>query len=148
MKLLIPKKEIIKFVKFNIVGLMNTTIDFSVFFLLASIIRLPVIPAQLISYSMGIINSYFMNRFWTFQIKKASDKKEFSLFVIVNLVALIISTVLIYILSKLIEYIMVAKVIVTLFVMVINFLGQRLIIFKSVNDEVELGIGEIDDEKI
>ena len=125
------KKEVTRLVKFNIVGIMNTSIDFIVFYILTTFVSFSVVPAQILAYSMGVINSYFMNRFWTFNVKGEHNKKQFLLFILVNLVALSLSTILIYLLAKVIEQVMIAKVMVTLIVMVINYLGQKYIIFND-----------------
>lgn len=123
------KKEVTRLVKFNIVGVMNTSIDFIVFYILTTFVSFSVVPAQIIAYSMGVINSYFMNRYWTFNVKGGHNKKQFLLFILVNLVALSVSTILIYLLVKVIEQVMIAKIIVTLIVMIINYLGQKYMIF-------------------
>ena len=125
------EKEIVRLIKFNIVGLMNTTIDFIVFYLLTSFVSFSVVPAQIVAYSMGVVNSYFMNRFWTFNVKVNHNKKQFLLFIMVNIVALSLSTLLIYFLAKVIEQVMIAKVLVTLVVMIINYWGQKYIIFND-----------------
>lgn len=129
------KPEITRLIKFNIVGVMNTVIDFIIFFLCVSLFKMVIVPAQIIAYSMGIINSYFMNRFWTFQIKKKQTRKEFILFVVINLFSLILSTVLIQYLLKLLSSLLIAKLIVTAIIMVINYLGQRFIVFKTVKKD-------------
>lgn len=136
MEINILKKEVMRLIKFNIVGVMNTTIDFVAFYLLTTYASFSVVLAQIIAYSLGVINSYFMNRFWTFNVKGSHDKKQFMLFILVNLLALSVSTLLIYFLSKAIQQVMIAKVLVTIIVMIINYLGQKFIIFKD-RKEVE-----------
>jgi len=126
------KQEVIRLIKFNIVGAMNTAIDFIIFFLCLSLFKMVVVAAQIIAYSVGIINSYFMNRFWTFQIKKKQTRKEFILFVVINLFSLILSIILIQYFSKLLSSLLIAKLLVTVIVMVVNYLGQRFIIFKTI----------------
>lgn len=56
-------------IKFALVGVVNTLIDFAVYALLTTI-GVNYILAQWISYSAGILNSYVMNRKWTFKKKK------------------------------------------------------------------------------
>lgn len=123
------KTEVIRLLKFNIVGVLNTCIDFVVFYILTSIFTMFVVPAQIIAYSCGVINSYFVNRFWTFGVKGKHNKKQFILFIMVNIVALSVSTILIYFLVQVIEQVMIAKVLVTVIVMLINYFGQKYIIF-------------------
>lgn len=59
----------IPLIKFALVGVVNTLIDFAVYALLTTI-GVNYILAQWISYSAGILNSYVMNRKWTFEKKK------------------------------------------------------------------------------
>lgn len=130
------KNEVVRLIKFNIVGVMNTSIDFVTFYILTTFISVNVVSAQIMAYSLGVINSYFMNRFWTFGVKGEHNKKQISLFILVNLLALSVSTVLIYFLVKVINQVMIAKVLVTVIVMIINYLGQKYIIFNN-RKEVE-----------
>lgn len=125
------RAEFIRLVKFNIIGVMNTAIDYAVFFVLTSFMSMIAEPAQVIAYSAGVINSYFMNRFWTFGVKGKHDKKQFLLFVLLNAVALIISTALIHLMKDWFSHIMIAKIPVTLVVMFINYFGQKLIVFNN-----------------
>jgi putative flippase GtrA len=55
----------IQFLKFCLVGGVNTGIDFALFALL-TLAGLPYLAAQVISYSCGVLNSYFINGKWTF----------------------------------------------------------------------------------
>lgn len=77
----------IPLIKFALVGVVNTLIDFAVYALLTTI-GVNYILAQWISYSAGILNSYVMNRKWTFEKKEKSSKREVISFVIVNLITL------------------------------------------------------------
>ena len=83
------KKRIeIQLVKFGLVGLLNTAIDLGVFTLLTAAVRLDSVISHVISYSCGVINSYYWNRTWTFQKKGKFHPAEFLKFVLVNLVSL------------------------------------------------------------
>ena len=52
--------------RFTVVGSVNTAIDLSLFALFVSFLHWSVVPANVISYSTGILNSFLMNKFWTF----------------------------------------------------------------------------------
>lgn len=65
----------IPLIKFALVGVVNTLIDFAVYALLTTI-GVNYILAQWISYSAGILNSYVMNRKWTFEKKEKRDRKS------------------------------------------------------------------------
>lgn len=66
---LIKKLLQFRFVRFCITGGLNTLVDFIVFFLAHRSLKWPLIPSQVISYSAGILNSYCINRRWTFQTR-------------------------------------------------------------------------------
>jgi putative flippase GtrA len=73
-------------VKFGLVGVLNTLVDAGVYYILTRWIGLMDLPvlAKAISYTCGVINSFFWNRLWTFRSKEGGWR-SFSLFVLVNL---------------------------------------------------------------
>ncbi len=88
---LIKKLLQFRFVRFCITGGLNTLVDFIVFFLLTGSLKWPVIPSQVISYSAGILNSYCINRRWTFQTRNQFFGREMLWFIGVNLCVLGVS---------------------------------------------------------
>ena len=92
------KRETVKqFLKFSLVGILNTLIDWSAFLILTFIF--PVISfepyAKAISFSLGVLNSFLINSKWTFkkEYKKIEygKKKIFLKFIAVNLIGLAIN---------------------------------------------------------
>jgi len=126
------KNSIIQLVKYNIVGVLNTAVDFVVYQIL-TYFGLNYAVAQCISYSCGILNSYFFNSRWTFNSKDNKDKQEFVKFVAVNLISLGISVLLLKVCYNVldIQSNFWSKAIVTPIVMIINFLGSKLFVFKK-----------------
>ncbi len=82
-------------IKFAIVGLGNTAIDFGVLNLLVQVLHWAVLPANVVSFSLAVTNSYFFTKYWTFQDKRAKSLQQFGLFMAVNLLGLGISTLII-----------------------------------------------------
>ena len=80
-----------EFIKFALVGLLNTAVDVAIFFLLTWV-GTPYVAAQVVSYSCGAANSYLLNKFWTFRSSGLSYA-EVVRFTVVNLVSLGISIV-------------------------------------------------------
>ncbi|WP_283153702.1 GtrA family protein [Guptibacillus hwajinpoensis] len=120
-KSLLTKNKSNKFVKFGITGIINTVVDLIVFFLFSSI-GMTYWIAQSISYSSGVVNSYMVNRKWTFQQSGKRNRNEFSRFVAVNLITIVLSTLVIKIgLQQLNLSLFNAKLIATLFGMGINY---------------------------
>ncbi len=82
-------------IRFTLVGGLNTAIDFGVLNLLIQIWHWQVLPANVVSFSLAVINSYFLTKYWTFQDKSAKGLWQFGGFVAVNLLGLGISTLII-----------------------------------------------------
>lgn len=60
-------KERNKMVKFALVGVVNTGVDFAIFMLLVYALGVPAWLAQIASYAGGVANSFWLNRRWTFR---------------------------------------------------------------------------------
>ena len=84
------KKVIGQFIKFALIGVVNTLVDLIVFKILNAAFHW-VIPAQIIAYAAGIANSYVLNSSWTFREERKRDVREMILFIAVNLVSLGVS---------------------------------------------------------
>ena len=80
--------------RFIIVGLLNTLVDLLAFYLLSLIPGMPEIAAKAVSYFLGICNSFFWNKYWTFAAaRSARGGREFALFFLVNLLPLVVNVV-------------------------------------------------------
>lgn len=123
-------------IRFSIVGVSNTLIDFLVFTVFYTVFKLDANVSQVLGYGVGILNSFIFNRRWTFGDRK-SDKKigkntvhEFIQFIEVNLVSLASSVLA---MNLLVEYVnmnvFLSKAAVILIAQVINFLSYKLWIF-------------------
>lgn len=84
----------IHFVKYNLVGLMNTALTLFVVWVLHQLLKMNVIWANFLGYIVGGINSYWWNRTWNFK-STSQTAPEMLRFVVVflfsygvNLVAL------------------------------------------------------------
>ena len=84
---------LVQAIKFSFVGVLNTVVDLGGYFILTRWLGMAnlEVAAKSISYSAGILNSFFWNRSWTFR-----SKTRFWItllpFVAVNLVGLAINT--------------------------------------------------------
>jgi len=121
-----------QFIKFNVVGIMNTAVDFGVFMILNRYLGLIYAVSQVISYSCGMVNSYFLNKFWTFQKREGFTAIEVTKFILVNLCSLGISLLVLYILqSKWSWEVLPSKVLATGFSVGVNFLGNKFWVFEA-----------------
>ena len=137
------KKVIAQFFKFMVVGVINFLVDFGVFKLLSTAIGLPVALSNVISYTCGVINSFILNRYWTFKIRHKFVSVHFAKFVFVNLISLGVNTLAVWVLVELYGFTdglfgvqnMYAKLIATVFSFTVNFAGNKLLVFNQQKEE-------------
>ena len=123
--------EFFKLVKFGITGVMNTLVDFVVFMLLTSV-GLNLYFSQVLSYGCGMLNSYIVNRSWTFKAKGKFFGSQMMRFVIANLTLLAISVLLLWLFTDKLGLIkIVAKLFTTAIIMLAGFSVNRLWVFKD-----------------
>jgi len=122
-------KKWLSLIKFALVGVVNTSIDFIIYALLTNF-NLNYIAAQCISYSAGVINSYIMNRKWTFAQKGKGSNREFFTFIAVNLITLVMTTFLLTVFYKWVGMsVLISKVLVTVISIGINYIGTKSFVF-------------------
>lgn len=96
MQAIFNRRGVRQFIKFGLVGLSSTAIDWSIFYLLNSFFGLYYLIAKVLSFSVAVINSYAWNRRWTFCSQNPHRTKEFSQFLTVALVGLSLNTFIMY----------------------------------------------------
>lgn len=118
--------------RFLLVGVTNTIISYLVFLLAYHIFFVGnTLYSQPLSYSVGIVWSYFWNRKWTFQSSDGANR-EFMRFVAVQLFLLLLSTGMVHLVvdfwsvNASIGWILVMTLITAL-----NFLLTKMIVFRS-----------------
>lgn len=73
--------------RFGVVGVANTALDFAILFLLVNT-GLDRIPANFVSTSIAFVFSFFVNKSFTFQSTGGNAKKQFALFIIITIFSL------------------------------------------------------------
>lgn len=63
--------------KFALVGVLNTLVGWAAFSLFFYLVKLDFRLANIISYALGLINSFIFNKLWTFQSKKYKASEIF-----------------------------------------------------------------------
>lgn len=143
------KKAAGQFVRFAIVGALNTLVDFAVFQALNLLLGW-VYAAQVLGYGAGVVNSYLLNSAWTFREQRQRTLREIALFLAVNLASLGVSLGVLWLcreafgitdawaaswvpaqLAGFIKGDTIAKLIATVCAVVVNFLGNRLFVFRD-----------------
>jgi len=125
------KHRAARFLRFCTVGLGNTAIDFTAFFLL-TLGGIPYLLAQALAYVAGIVNSYFLNRRWTFRVVRKANALEAGSFIIVNGLSLLVSLGLLAVLHDENQLsLWLSKFIATGGGLVVNYIGNRLWVFSE-----------------
>ncbi|MCD9023963.1 GtrA family protein [Cohnella silvisoli] len=117
--------------KFALVGGLNTGVDFAVFCALVYAAGMATIWAQTISYAAGLINSYLLNRYWTFQVNGQRSLTEMLRFILINALAFGAATAVLLGLEKLGLESAWAKIASVVCSLVVNYLGYRLWVFRG-----------------
>lgn len=120
-----------KFVKFGLVGVLNTLINWIIFALL-NFIGVYYIVANVIAYVIATANSYIWNSKWVFEYNGKNKKETTAKFVILNLIGLGLNTGILYLLVDMVGFNkLIALVITTGIVMIINYIVNKLWVFKE-----------------
>ena len=149
------KRTLRQMAKFAVVGVLNTLVDFAVFQALNLTLGW-VYAAQVLGYTFGVINSYLWNSNWTFREQRTRSAKEMILFLLVNVASLGVSLGMMWLLREVFgvtnEWVAqwmptalagfikgdtIAKLIATVFAIAVNYLGNRLFVFKKKTDAAE-----------
>lgn len=154
-EILAKSKSVAQFSKFFIVGLTNTGIDFLVLNFLMWITQTykgtSIVIFGTISFSVAVINSYLLNKYWTFSASvgpaggahkgnAAGAMSEFAKFLTVSVTGLALNISIIYFITTMVNpafglipvlWANFAKVVATGAVLVWNFAGYKLFVFKK-----------------
>lgn len=124
--------EIKRLLKFGITGVMNTAVDFVVYTVLVSVCSMGLYVSQVISYCCGMLNSYAVNRKWTFDTKNGFFSLELVKFVVLNLAMMLLGMGIIYLcVEQLGLHKLLGKLISTVLVMAINFVLSNFWVFRN-----------------
>lgn len=127
-------KKWLSFIEFALVGVVNTSIDFIVYALFAWF-NVNYILAQCMSYSAGVLNSYMMNRKWTFKQNGNGSNREFFTFLGVNLITLVITSFLLTLFYKWLGIsLLLSKLLVTAVSVGINYIGTKQFVFTKLKE--------------
>lgn len=124
------------FYRFLIVGMINTIVGTSIMFIAFNVVGISYWGSTFLNYFIGSIVSYFLNKYYTFKQKKKSYK-EIVLFIIniascyfiaYFLAIRIVELLLVEYSSTIISN--VSMVVGMCLFVVLNYIGQRVFVFK------------------
>ena len=125
------KSEIKRFIKYCSVGLTNTVVDYLSFFILSQLLTVNIYISQAAAFMIATLNSYLLNRLFTFKVDAPLIGKKLLFFYLLNIFTMFISVLSLYILCNVFhvnEFI--AKLPIMPITFLINYFGNRLLIFR------------------
>lgn len=91
----INKKEVSRFLRFAVVGIVGAIIDFSLYNLQTSVFGIQSLVAQAFSFTVAVISNFIWNRFWTYPDSRSKKvSQQVVQFFVVNIIGLLIRTIL------------------------------------------------------
>ncbi|WP_342985692.1 GtrA family protein [Clostridium saudiense] len=124
--------NLFRFVKFGLVGVLNTAINWIIFILLNSL-GIYYIISNIIAYTLSTINSYMWNSKWVFKYEGKNIKETTFKFIILNVIGLILNTCILYVLVDILGLSkIIGLIIATAIVMVLNYFINKLWVFSKV----------------
>lgn len=82
-----------RFIKFAVVGLSGTVVDFTIFNLCISLLQFNPVTASVCSFTLAVVNNFIWNRNWTYpESKSTSIGPQLIKFSVISVIGLIIRT--------------------------------------------------------
>lgn len=121
-----------EFLKFAIVGAVNTLIHLFVLYLLVEFFDIWYILASFFAYLFAVTNSFVFNTMWTFRADiKHRPVVRYSKFFIVSSVAALANLFFLYLFTECIGlWYMFSQIIAIALTLIINFIGNKLWTYK------------------
>ena len=124
----------LKAISFAMVGVVNTAIDFSIFWTTANFLGWPLVPANVLAWLVAVSFSYAMNSFITFgpESGRTLRWRDYATFAASGVAGMVASTSTLFALSYVLP-VLVAKLLSILVSFVVNFSLSHFVVFKARN---------------
>lgn len=137
------KRLLQQLINFAVVGGISTLIDFVVLFLMYEILGINYLIGTAVAFIVATVFNYWASMRYIFTSKYEAHQrgKEFTIFLVLSVLGLVLTQFLMVIFVEWLSIsVMIAKVFVTVFVMVFNFVTRKLLLDDSSGtvDEREL----------
>jgi len=144
MKDLIEKvKQLMKkyeeLIKYLIIGVLTTALNYTIFALLVSVVKMDLHASNLIAWLAGVIFAYITNKLFVFESKSFKFQvlsKEILSFGAARILSLLVEEVILYIFVDLLNMNkLIIKLIANVIVIIVNYVLSKFIIFKKSKEE-------------
>jgi putative flippase GtrA len=132
-----------QFAKYGLVGVLNTLLDFSILNLLSYLTKIYqgswLALFNFFAFFIANINSYFWNKYWTFESQEKSKTQEFAKFFGVSVIGYLLNTLILLGITAInpmfhlsaSQWENVAKLIGTIAYLIWNFFGYKFFVFRK-----------------
>lgn len=153
------KRSLRQAVRFCVVGLFNTIVDYGLFYIFISWANIHKSVAQILSTSVAMCGSYLINRCWTFGKEGRGNFGEIVRFLTINILAMFSVIALTHLFYDILHIeslansvlrsagidftfmgdaaIMLCKVAASVFSLMINFFGNKFWVFREKQTETD-----------
>ena len=126
------KKLIIQLIKFGIVGIIATIIDFGVLMLLKEAVHIETLTASAIAFSVSVIANYILSMLFVFEGAEDGKVKEFIIFVVLSIGGLLLNQFVMWLGTEIfVIYYLWVKIFACIFVPVYNFTTRKIFLEKK-----------------
>lgn len=123
------KKLFEQIVKFGIVGVIATIIDWSIFYALFNLTGMWYILAKTIAFAISTVFNYYLSMKYVFVSKYSKDQRhrEFQIFILLSIIGMLLTLSLLWFVVEIIGInANIANIIVAVIVMVCNFVMRKI----------------------
>ena len=122
----------LKAISFAFVGVLNTAIDFSIFWTAAQVFMWPLVPANVLSWLVAVSFSYAINSFTTFGPESGGVLRwrDYFTFAASGIAGMVSSTATLFVLSYVMPLVG-AKLVSIAVSFVVNFSLSHFVVFKA-----------------
>jgi putative flippase GtrA len=133
---LAEREGIRQFIKFGIVGVGNTLVDFLVYFLLTRYFDFYYLVANAVSFIMAATLSFTLNKFWTFRDRRRHViKGQYAKFIVVSTIGAILAEGTLFIFVHFFGvHDLLAKLLVVTIVVFWNFFANKFWTFRQITE--------------
>jgi len=126
------KKLVIQLIKFGIVGVVATVVDFGALIVLKEILHIDVLVASAVSFAVSVIVNYILSMLFVFKGSGNGKLKEFAVFVALSIGGLLLNQFIMWIGTGIFTvYYIWVKIFACVFVPVYNFVTRKIFLEKK-----------------
>ena len=128
----------LKAASFAMVGVVNTFIDLGIFLAAYNLLKLPLIPANVLAWLVAVSGSYVMNSFITFAAESGRQLRwrAYGAFVVSGVASVITNTAILVVASYWLP-VLAAKLLAIAVSFVVNFSLSHFVVFRTRERRVE-----------